>query len=79
MTKAPAPTEMSKGKSDNTNNVTKNSIIQRLWTNLGRSVGVTTATQLVWFTGFTGPPSNSPQQLCNRGQEQTNINKSFLE
>ena len=33
----------------------KSSIKQQLWTDLGRSVGVTTATQLVWFTGFTGP------------------------
>ena len=30
----------------------KSSIKQRLRTDLGRSVGVTTATQLVWFTGF---------------------------
>ena len=55
MTKAPTPTETSKGQSDNTKNATKSSITQRLWTDLGRSVGVTTATQLVWFTGFTGP------------------------
>ena len=33
----------------------KSSIKQRLWTDLGRSVGVTTATQLVWLTWFTGP------------------------
>ena len=52
MTKAPTPTEMSKRHSDNTNNATKSSITQRLRTDLGRSVGVTTATQLVWFTGF---------------------------
>ena len=51
MTKAPIPTEMSKGQSDNTNNATKSSITQRLRTDLGRSVGVTTATQLVWLTG----------------------------
>ena len=54
MTKAPTPTEMSKGQSDNTNNVTKSSITQRLRTDLGRSVGVTTVTQLVWLTWFTG-------------------------
>ena len=53
MTKAPSPAEMSKGQSDNTNNATKSLITQRLRTDLGRSVGVTTATQLVWFTGFT--------------------------
>ena len=34
----------------------KNSIKQQLRTDLGRSVGVTTATQLVWLTWFTGPP-----------------------
>ena len=66
MTEAPTPTEMSKGQSDNTNNATKNSIKQQLRTDLGRSVGVTTAIQLVWLTWFTGPPSNSPQQLCNQ-------------
>ena len=46
MTKAPTPTDMSKGQSDNTNNATKSSIKQRLRTDLGRSVGVTTATHL---------------------------------
>ena len=66
MTKAPTPTEMSKGQSDNTNNATKSSIKQQLRTDLGRSVGVTTATQLAWLTGFTGPPSHSPQQSCNQ-------------
>ena len=55
MTKTPTSAEMSKGQSDNTINATKSSITQRLWTDLRRSVGVTTATQLVWFTGFTGP------------------------
>ena len=55
MTKAPTPTEMSKGQSDNTNNATKSSIKQRLRTDLGRSVRVTTATQLVWLTWFTSP------------------------
>ena len=42
MTKAPTLTEMSKGQSDNTYNVTKSSIKQQLRTDLGRSVGVTT-------------------------------------
>ena len=50
MTKAPTPTEMSKGQSDNTNNATKK-IKQRFRTDLEWSVGITTATQLVWFTG----------------------------
>ena len=52
MTKAPIPTEMSKGQSSDTNNATKSSIKQQLRTDLGRSVGVTTATQLVWLTGL---------------------------
>ena len=55
MTKACTPIEMAKGQSDNTNNATKSSIKQQLRTELGRSVGETTATQLVWLTGFTGP------------------------
>ena len=66
MTNPPTPTEMSKGQSDNTNNATKSSIKQHLRTDLGWSVGVTTATQLVWLTWFTGPPSHSPQQPCNQ-------------
>ena len=33
----------------------KSSIKQQLRTDLGRSVGVTTATQLVWLTWFCGP------------------------
>ena len=66
MTKAPTPTEMSKGQSDNTNNAIKSSITQRLRTDLGRSVGVTTATQLVWLMWFTGPTFPLPQQPCNQ-------------
>ena len=52
MTKAPTPTEMSKGQSD-TNNATKSSIKQQLQTDLGRSVGVTTAIQLVWLISIS--------------------------
>ena len=55
MTKAPTPTEMSKGQNNNTNNATKSSITERLRTDLGWSVGVTMATQLVWLTWFTDP------------------------
>ena len=54
MAKANTRTEMSKGQSDNTNNATKSSITQRLQTDLRRSVGVTTATKLLWFPRFTG-------------------------
>ena len=42
----------------------KSSITQRLRTNLRRSVGVTTATQLVWLNGFYGcQPSHSKLKL----------------
>ena len=67
MTKAPTPTEMSKGQSDNTNNATKSSIKQRLRTDLGRSVGVTKATQLVWLTGLRAHcPTNRNSRLIKR-------------
>ena len=42
-----------KGKVTTQTTPQKSSIIQRLWTELGRSVGVTTATKLVWLTWFT--------------------------
>ena len=61
MTKAPTPTEMSKEQSDNTDYATKSSITQRLRTDLGWSVGVTTATQLVCLTWFTGPNLPLPE------------------
>ena len=49
MTKAPTSTEKLKKKRDNTKTSPKTSITQRLRTDLGRSVGVTIATQLVWL------------------------------
>ena len=66
MTKAPTPEEMSKGQSDNRNNATKKLITQRLRTDLGRSVGVTTTTKLVWLTGIWAKPSHSPKQPGNK-------------
>ena len=54
MTKARKPTEKSKKQPDNTKTPPKTSITQRLRNDLGRSVGVTTATQLVWLNRFTG-------------------------
>ena len=55
MTKTPLPTENSKTKGQHKNATGANtSITQRLQTDLGRSVGVTTATQLVWLNQFTG-------------------------
>ena len=44
MTKAPTPTEKSKKQRDIIKNATKTSITHRLWTDLGRSVGVTAGT-----------------------------------
>ena len=55
-----------KGKNDNTNNAKKSLITGRLRTDLGRSVGVTMATQLVWLTWFTGQTFPPPQQPCNQ-------------
>ena len=55
MTKASTPAEMSKGQSDTQTTPQKSWLTQWLRTDLGRSVGVTTVTQLVWLTWFTGP------------------------
>ena len=55
-----------KGKVTTQTTPQKSSIKQQLRTDLGRSVEVTTATQLVWLTWFTGPPSHSPQQPCTQ-------------
>ena len=44
----------------------QNPIAQRLWAELGRPVGVTTATQLVWLACLIAQPSHSPQQPCNQ-------------
>ena len=65
MTKAPTPQKCQKGKVTTQKTPQKSSIKQRL-RNLGWSFGVTTATQLVWLTWFTGSPSHSPQQPCNQ-------------
>ena len=55
MTKAPTPTVKSKMQYDNTKAPPKTSITQGLRTNLGRSVRVTLATQLVqWLNPFAG-------------------------
>ena len=71
MTKAPTPAELSKGQGDNTKTPQKSSITQRSRTDLGRSVGVTTSTQLVWFTWFTGP--NLPTHRNSRVIEDKNM------
>ena len=67
MTKAMKQTENSKKQSDNTNTPPKHLITQRLRTNLGRSVGVTKASQLVWLHRFTkSQASHLAQKLCNQ-------------
>ena len=69
MTKASPPAEMSKRQSQKVTTQTtpqKSSITQRLRTDLERSVGVTTATKLVWLTGLRTQPSHFPQRPCNQ-------------
>ena len=45
----------------------KSSIKQRLLTDLGRSVGVTTATQLMWLTGLRAHlPTNRNSRVIKR-------------
>ena len=53
MIKAPTPTEKSKKERDNTKTPPKTSITRRSRTYIGRSVGVLTATPLVWLNRFT--------------------------
>ena len=52
MTKPLHQQKCQKGKATTQTTSQKSSIKQRLQTDLGRSVGVTTATQLVWLTGL---------------------------
>ena len=60
MTKAPTQAEISKGQSDNTT-PQKSTITRRLRTDLGRSVRVTMAIQLVRLTDLRAQPSHFPQ------------------
>ena len=56
-----------KGKATTQTTPQKSSIKQRLRTDLGRSVGVTTATQLVWLTGLRAHlPTNRNSRLIKR-------------
>ena len=56
-----------KGKVTTQRTPQKSSIKQRLRTDLGRSVGVTTATQLVWLTGLRAQlPTNRNSRLIKR-------------
>ena len=54
MIKTPTPTEKSKKQPYNTKSQPTTSITQQLRTDLGRSIGVTTATELVWLYRLTG-------------------------
>ena len=53
VTKTHTPTEQSKNQRDNIKTPPKTLITQLLRTDLGRSVGVTAVTQLVWLNRFT--------------------------
>ena len=56
-----------KGKVTKQTTPQKSSITQRLRTDLGRSVGVTTATRLVWLTGLRAHlPTNRNSRLIKR-------------
>ena len=67
VTKTPTPTEQSKKQRDNIKTPPKTLITQLLRTDLGRSVGVTAVTQLVWLNQFmSAQPSHSPQKLFNQ-------------
>ena len=61
VTKTPTPTEQSKKATWQHKNATKPLITQLLRTDLGRSVGVTAVTQLVWLNQ-SNQPSHSPQK-----------------
>ena len=55
-----------KGKVTTQTTPQKSSITQRLRTDLGRSVGVATATQLVRLTGLRAQSYHFRQQPCNQ-------------
>ena len=62
----PKPTENPKSNVGTQKRHQKTSIPQRLMTDFGRSVGVTTATLLLWIHGLQLKPSQYPQKLCNQ-------------
>ena len=67
MTKPLHQQKCQKGKVKTQTTPQKSSIKQRLRTDLGRSVGVTTATQLVWLTGLRAHlPTNRNSRLIKR-------------
>ena len=66
MTKPLHQQKCQKGKVTTQTTTQKSSITQRLRTDLGRSVGVPTATQLVWLPGLRAQPSHFPQPPYNQ-------------
>ena len=57
-----------------TQKVTKTSITQRLRTDLGRSVGVTTATKMVWINRLRDPYlSTNLTKLYNQNDKQISM------
>ena len=71
MTKPPSPTENCKKQSDDTKTPPKDSITQRLPTDLRRSIEVTTAIQLVCLNLLPGSqPSHLPTKMCNQKDTQ---------
>ena len=64
-TKAPLQTEKSNRQSGNTKTPPKTSITQRLRTDLGLSVGITTVIQLLWLNRFAGRPTFPLPQNCS--------------
>ena len=74
VTKTPTPTEQSKKQRDNIKTPPKTLITQLLRTDLGRSVGVTAVTQLVWLNRFTSARNIKRKQteiLSNTGTSMT--------
>ena len=79
MTQAHTPPEKSEKQRDNTKTPSKLSITQRLRTDLGRSVGVTIATQLVWLNRFTGSQTSPLTAKAVNSFSTTNTNPSVYQ
>ena len=77
MTKTPTPTDQSKKQRDNIKSPPKTLITQLLRTDLGRSVGVTAVTQLLWLNRFTSVSSLTSTCICSIFD--TSFNYFFLD
>ena len=58
------PEKIAKSKEKTHKCKIKTSITQRFWTDLGRPVGVATATQLVWINQIRGPNLPTNRKRC---------------